>query len=140
MSVVKKILVICSDNSFLSQIAEGYLKFFARERAEIYSAGIEAHGVDPVAIAIMNEDHIDISNHTSNSINDYHHIRFDYVITVCDNAKERCPVFPSTTLHFHCHFFEPAEVTDNYEQRLHLFRTERVLIKHYIMEFVSQNL
>jgi arsenate reductase len=140
MSIIKKILVICTDNSFRSQIAEGYLRFFARERAEIYSAGIEAHVVNPIAIAIMKEDHIDISGHTSNNLNEYHDIDFDYVITVCDNARDRCPVFPSTTLHFHCNFFDPAEVTGTEEQRLDLFRTVRVMIKLYTMEFVSQNL
>lgn len=139
MSIVKKILVICTDNSFLSQIAEGYLRFFARDRAEIFSAGIKAHGIDPIVIAIMKEDHIDISGHTSNNISDYHDIDFDYVITVCDNAKESCPVFPSTTMHFHCHFPGPAEVTGTDEQKLFLFRSTRVFIKLYCMEFVSQN-
>ncbi|MEJ7672850.1 MAG: arsenate reductase ArsC [Chitinophagaceae bacterium] len=81
---MKRILVLCTGNSCRSQIAEGYLKHFAKDKAEVYSAGIETHGVNPKAIAVMKEDGIDISKHTSNNINEYRSIDFDYVITVCD--------------------------------------------------------
>ena len=90
----KKILVLCTGNSCRSQLAEGYLRHFAGEKAEVYSAGVETHGVNPKAIETMKEDGIDISNHTSNHIDEYRNIDFDFVITVCDNAKERCPYFP----------------------------------------------
>ena len=93
---MKKILVLCTGNSCRSQLAEGYLRFFAKGNAELYSAGVETHGVNPRAIATMKEDGIDISSHTSNNMEEYRNIDFDYVITVCDNAKEQCPVFPST--------------------------------------------
>ncbi|MGI8582254.1 MAG: arsenate reductase ArsC [Chitinophagaceae bacterium] len=79
---MKRILVLCTGNSCRSQIAEGYLKYFAKDKAEVYSAGIETHGVNPKAIAVMKEDGIDISKHTSNNINEYRHIDFDY----CDNC------------------------------------------------------
>ena len=98
---MKRILVLCTGNSCRSQIAEGYLKHLAKEKAEVYSAGIETHGVNPKAIAIMIEDGINISKHTSNNVNEYRDIDFDFVITVCDNAKEQCPVFPSTAKQFH---------------------------------------
>lgn len=93
---MKRILVLCTGNSCRSQIADGYLRHFAGDKAEVYSAGVETHGVNPRAIAIMKEDGLDISHHTSNNVNEYTNIPFDYVITVCDNAKERCPVFPTT--------------------------------------------
>src|SRR5690606_30000711 len=88
MENAKKILVLCTGNSCRSQLAEGYLRHFAGNRAEVYSAGIETHGVNPRAIAAMAEDGIDISGHTSNHVDEYRHIDFDYVITVCDNARE----------------------------------------------------
>ncbi len=91
-----KILVLCTGNSCRSQIAEAYLRYFSSDNAEIYSAGIEIHGVNPRAVAIMQEDGIDISRHTSNHLDEYSHIPFDIVITVCDNARESCPVFPSS--------------------------------------------
>jgi arsenate reductase (thioredoxin) len=137
---MKKILVLCTGNSCRSQIAEGYLRFFAGERAEVYSAGVETHGVNPTAIQIMKEDGIDISAHTSNNVNEYRDINFDYVITVCDNAKERCPVFPSTAKQFHYNFPDPAKARGSEEQILHQFRTVRGMIKQYTMEFVSRNL
>ncbi|MFI5188633.1 MAG: arsenate reductase ArsC, partial [Chitinophagales bacterium] len=83
---MKKILVLCTGNSCRSQIAEGYIRHFAGNKTEIYSAGIETHGVNPKAIETMKEDGIDISNHTSNNIDEYRDIDFDFVITVCDNA------------------------------------------------------
>lgn len=89
----KKILILCTGNSCRSQIAEGYMRFFAGNKAEIYSAGVETHGVNPKAVLTMKEDGIDISNHASNHIDEYNNIDFDFVITVCDNAKERCPFF-----------------------------------------------
>ena len=92
--IKKRILVLCTGNSCRSQIAEGYLKYFGSDKVDVFSAGIEAHGVNPKAIWVMKEDDIDISNQTSNSIEDYLGIDFDFVITVCDNAKESCPVFP----------------------------------------------
>jgi len=87
----KKILVVCTGNSCRSQIAEGYLRNIAGDKAEVYSAGVEIHGVNPLAIETMKEDGVDISSQTSNNMNEYLNIDFDFVITVCDNAKERCP-------------------------------------------------
>ena len=93
---MKNILVLCTGNSCRSQIAHGFLEQLTNNNnVKIYSAGVETHGVNSKAIAIMMEDGIDISQHTSNKIDEYFDIPFDYVITVCDNAKERCPFFPT---------------------------------------------
>lgn len=137
---MKKILVLCTGNSCRSQIAEGYLRYFAGDRAEIYSAGVETHGVNPRAIATMAEDGIDISKHTSNNIAEYSRIPFDYVITVCDNAKERCPFFPSSAMLFHENFPDPAKATGTEKEIMAQFRAVRGMIKSYAEKFVQQNL
>ncbi len=137
---MKKILVLCTGNSCRSQIAEGYLKHFAGSKAEIYSAGVETHGVNPRAIATMAEDGIDISKHTSNNIEEYRKIDFDFVITVCDNAKERCPFFPSNAIKFHYNFPDPAKAKGSEEEILEEFRIVRKMIKDYCEEFVGINL
>lgn len=137
---MKKVLVLCTGNSCRSQIAEGYLRYFAKEKAEIYSAGVETHGVNPKAIAIMKEVGIDISKHTSNNIEEYRNIEFDFVITVCDNAKERCPFFPSKAIKFHHNFPDPAKATGTEEDILEAFRDVRQQIKDYSQQFVADNL
>ena len=137
---MKNILVLCTGNSCRSQIAEAYLRHFAGEKAEIYSAGVETHGVNPRAIATMKEDGIDISQHTSNNIDEYVNIDFDFVITVCDNAKERCPFFPTKAKKFHQNFPDPAKATGTEEAILEQFREVRQMIKTYSQQFVSENL
>ena len=137
---MKKILVLCTGNSCRSQIAEGYLRHFAGNKAEVYSAGIETHGVNPKAIATMKEDGIDISQHTSNNIDEYSNIDFDCVITVCDNAKERCPYFPSKAIKFHQNFPDPAKATGTDEEIREEFMRVREMIKSYSQKFVADNL
>ncbi len=137
---MKKVLVLCTGNSCRSQIAEAYLRHFAGEKAAIYSAGVETHGVNPRAISTMKEDGIDISKHTSNNIDEYFHIDFDFVITVCDNAKERCPFFPTKAIKFHHNFPDPAKATGTEEEILEQFREVRQMIKSYSQQFVSDNL
>lgn len=136
----QKILVLCTGNSCRSQIAEAYLQYFANEKAEIYSAGVETHGVNPKAITIMLEDGINISNHTSNHIDEYAAIDFDMVITVCDNAKEHCPYFPTKAKKFHHNFPDPAKATGSDEEIMNQFRTVREQIKRYCRQFVEDNL
>jgi arsenate reductase len=133
---MKKILVLCTGNSCRSQLAEGYLRSFAGDAAEIYSAGIETHGVNPKAVQVMAEDHLDISNHTSNHVDEYAGIEFDAVITVCDNANEACPVFPGTVERFHHNFPDPAKATGTAEEVMEEFRRVRDLIKTYAADFV----
>lgn len=140
MENAKKILVLCTGNSCRSQLAEGYLRHFAGNRAEVYSAGIETHGVNPRAIAAMAEDGIDISGHTSNHVDEYRDIDFDYVITVCDNAKESCPVFPSRAQKFHRNFPDPAKVTGTEQEVKEAFRNVRDLIRDYAARFIKEQL
>jgi arsenate reductase len=137
---MKKILVLCTGNSCRSQIAEGYLKYFAGDKAQVFSAGIETHGVNPRAIQIMKEDGIDISHHTSNNINEYDNINFDSIITVCDNAKEACPFFPSNAKKFHHNFPDPAKAIGTEEQIMERFRKVRDMIKEYCKNFIEENL
>lgn len=136
---MKKVLVLCTGNSCRSQMAEGYLRYFAGDRAEIFSAGVETHGVNPKAIATMAADGIDISAHTSNNINEYAGIDFDYVITVCDNAKERCPFFPTSAQKFHENFPDPAKATGTEEEIKEQFERVRNFIKEYSRTFVEQH-
>src|SRR5687768_6074399 len=137
---MKNILVLCTGNSCRSQMAHGYLEHFAKGKATIYSAGVETHGVYPTAIAIMKEDGIDISHHTSNHVDEYRDIPFDFIITVCDSAKERCPVFPSTAKQFHQNFPDPSKLKADPETVMKEFTRVRNLIKEYSDNFVKQNL
>jgi arsenate reductase len=134
------VLVLCTGNSCRSQLAEGYLRYFAGNKAAIFSAGIEMHGVNPRAIATMKEDGIDISTHTSNHVDEYADINFDYIITVCDNAKEACPVFPSTAKQFHYNFPDPAKAQGTEEEIAAQFREVREMIKNYSKDFIANNL
>jgi arsenate reductase len=137
---MKNILVLCTGNSCRSQIAHGYLSHFTNSNAvKIYSAGVETHGVNPKAIAIMKEDGIDISQNTSNNIDEYFDISFDYIITVCDNAKERCPIFPTQAQKLHYNFPDPAKAIGTEEEILHEFRIVREQIKSYCKGFVTSN-
>jgi len=137
---MKNILVLCTGNSCRSQIAEGYLRYFAKDKANVYSAGVETHGVNPGAVKIMAEDHIDISGHTSNNVNEYVSVPFDFVITVCDNARERCPYFPTNAEKFHYNFPDPAKATGTEEEIMEEFRRVREMIKEYAKEFVDKHL
>jgi arsenate reductase len=136
---MKNILVLCTGNSCRSQIAHGYLAEMTKGNANIYSAGVETHGVNPKAIAIMHEDGIDISGHTSNNITEYFGVDFDFVITVCDNAKERCPFFPTKALKFHYNFPDPAKAIGTDEAVMDEFRSVRDMIKLYCNDFIKEN-
>jgi arsenate reductase len=136
---MKNILVLCTGNSCRSQIAHGYLAEMTKGKANVYSAGVETHGVNPRAIAIMKEDGIDISSHTSNNITEYFGVDFDYVITVCDNAKERCPYFPTKALKFHNNFPDPAKATGSEEEVMNEFRMVSAMVKNYCETFLATN-
>jgi len=135
--MAKNVLVLCTGNSCRSQIADGYLKAFSPEGVSIYSAGVETHGVNPKAIRTMSDDGIDISSNTSNNVNEYGDVNFDYIITVCDNAKERCPYFPSDAFRFHKNFPDPAKATGTEEEVNAEFDEVRDIVKRYCKEFVS---
>ena len=137
---MKQILVLCTGNSCRSQIAEGYLQYFAGSRAVVYSAGIETHGVNPKAIQVMAEDGINISHHTSNNVDEYADLLFDYLITVCDNANENCPFFPTSAQRFHFNFPDPAKATGTPEEVMNEFRRVRDMIKAYSKEFIEKHI
>ncbi|MCB1190872.1 MAG: arsenate reductase ArsC [Leptospiraceae bacterium] len=136
---MKKILVLCTGNSCRSQIAEGWLRHFANGKFEVFSAGIETHGVNPNAIFYMKEAGIDISKHTSNHINEYMNIQFDFIITVCDHAKEHCPYIPSKAIRIHYNFSDPSKIKGNEEEMAIAFRKTIVEIKEFSEKFVKEH-
>ncbi len=136
---MQNILVLCTGNSCRSQIAHGYLEAMTDGRSvKIYSAGVETHGVNPKAIATMAADGIDISKNTSNNVDEYFDIPFDYVITVCDNALERCPYFPTNAVKLHYNFPDPAKFVGNEADTIAEFARVRDLIKGYCKDFVEK--
>ena len=138
---MKNVLVLCTGNSCRSQMAQGYLEHFAKSRANIYSAGIETHGLNTKAVAIMKEDGIDISSHTSNHVDEYAAIEFDFIITVCDHANENCPFIPSKrAVRLHRNFTDPSKVEGSEEEIQEAFRSTRNQIKDWCEKFVNDNL
>ena len=120
-------------------MAHGYLEFFAKSRFKIFSAGIEVHGVNSTAIKIMKEDKIDISNYTSNHIDEYLHTDFDYILTVCDHAKESCPLFDvKDAVKIHKDFFDPSKSDHKSKLFLENFRVVRDDIKKYCIDFINE--
>ena len=138
---MKNVLVLCTGNSCRSQMAHGYLNHFVEGKANIYSAGIETHGVNPRAIAIMKEDGIEISQHTSNHVDEYMDIDFDFIITVCDHANENCPFIPAPNAkRLHHNFFDPSKL-EGTEIEIHAaFEKARNEIKTYMQNFVKSNI
>ena len=133
----KRVLFLCTHNSARSQMAEGLLRSIAGERYEVSSAGTEKTRVHPLAIEAMREIGIDISGHTSNTLEACHGERFDYVITVCDRANESCPVFPGGTERIHWSFEDPSAATGSNEQRLRAFRSVRDAIQQRLRTFLN---
>ncbi|MEQ8325182.1 MAG: arsenate reductase ArsC [Vicingaceae bacterium] len=125
------ILVLCTGNSCRSQMAEGFLRKYLGNRAAVYSAGIEAHGLNDRAVEIMKDDGIDISKQTSNTILELKETTFDYVVTVCDNAKEKCPYFPASTSQLHHNFPDPDKVEGSEQKKLDAFKKSRDEINEY---------
>jgi arsenate reductase (thioredoxin) len=134
---MKSILVLCTGNSCRSQIMEGYLNFFGKDELRAYSAGIEAQGLNPRTVKVMSEDGVDISGQCSELTEAYIGKEFDYILTVCDNAKENCPFFPGHALRIHHSFPDPAKATGSEEDILDAFRAVRDEIKEYAKAFVE---
>ncbi|WP_295773001.1 arsenate reductase ArsC [uncultured Mucilaginibacter sp.] len=137
---MKNILVLCTGNSCRSQMAEGYLRLYAGDKAKIYSAGVETHGLNLKAVTIMAKDGVDISTHTSNHVDEYKDVPFDYIITVCDHAKEVCPVLPNNARHFHFNFPDPAKAIGTDEEVMNQFEIVRNMIKAYAARFIEREL
>ena len=122
-------------------MAHGYLNALQTGLANIYSAGIETHGLNPGAVAIMANDNIDISGHTSNHVDEYQGIAWDFIITVCDHAKENCPFIPSKNAkRLHHNFFDPSKVVGTKEEKQAAFLTARNEIKEFCETFVKEEL
>ena len=128
----KRILFLCTGNSCRSQMAEGLLRHLAGDRFEIFSAGIKPRAVNPIAAEVMSEMGIDISSQRSKSVNKFLGQQFDYVITVCDNAKQTCPVFPGKYKKIHWNLEDPARTQGTKEEKLITFRKIRDIIKQKI--------
>jgi arsenate reductase len=134
----KRVLILCTGNSARSQMAEGLLRHDAGDRFEAFSAGVEPSEVRPLAIAAMRELGIDISGQRSKSVAEFSGAEFAYVITVCDNANERCPVFPGKTKRIHWSFADPAAATGDEAARLAVFRRVRDQIRQRFSEWISE--
>lgn len=136
---MSKILVLCTGNSCRSQMAHGYLSKFL-PNYQIYSAGTKPEPVNKFAVKVMKEENIDISKNSSNHIKDYKNINFDYVFTVCDNAKENCPVhLKYTNKKTHQSFFDPAEATGTDDKKILVYVKVRNEIKIFLQKFISEN-
>jgi arsenate reductase len=119
-------------------MAHGYLEYFLGERARVYSAGVETHGLNPRAVAAMMEDGIYIAHHTSNNVDEYLDIPFDYILTVCDNANERCPYIPGNAERLHYNFPDPAKAKGSETEIREAFRNTRELIKNWCRDFAAR--
>ncbi len=131
----KRTLILCTGNSARSQMAEGLLRHDAGDRFEVESAGTKPSRVRPEAIAAMRELGIDISVHRSKSVDEFAGQQFDYVLTVCDNAKESCPIFPGKAVMIHHSFEDPAAIEGSEEERLAIFRRVRDEMRQYLRGF-----
>jgi len=136
---MKNILVLCTGNSCRSQMAHGYLNQMLAGKATIYSAGIETHGLNPGAITTMAKDAIDISLHTSNNVNEYHNVAWDFIITVCNHAYENCPFIAApNAVRLHHDFYDPSKFIGNPEDTIAAFNKARDQIKQYCESFCTQ--
>ena len=131
----KRVLILCTGNSARSQMAQGLLAHDAGDRFEVESAGTKPGSVRLEAIAVMKELGIDISHHRSKSVSELEGQPFDYVLTVCDNARESCPVFPTTSRMIHSSFEDPAAVQGSEDHRLEAFRRIRDQLRQYLKAF-----
>ena len=135
---MENILILCTGNSCRSQIAHGYFNKFSNNKCKIYSAGIETHGLNPNAVQTMLRDDIDISTHTSNDVNEYLDINFDYIITVCDHANESCPNIPSkNALKIHKNFLDPSKIENSINPQ-NDFDNCRDEIKNFTLDFYKK--
>ncbi len=132
---MQKVLILCTANSARSQMAEGLLKHLAGDRFEVHSAGSRPGSVRPEAIAVMREIGIDISGNRSKNVDEFAGEAFDYVLTVCGNARDTCPIYPGHSNRLHHSFEDPAAVQGSDEERLAAFRRVREQIKVYLMTF-----
>ena len=136
---MKKILILCTGNSCRSQIAHGYLDHLTNNSVSVFSAGIEKHGLNKNAVKCMAEIGIDISSYNSNHIDEYINENFDFIITVCDNANETCPILPnSNAKKIHRNFKDPSKINNGlYNESFDFVRDE---IKNFMIKFIKLEL
>jgi arsenate reductase (thioredoxin) len=134
-----RVLILCTGNSARSQMAEGLVRHDGGDQFEVFSAGTRPGKVRPEAIAVMRELGMDISSHRSKSVGEFSGQEFDYVVTVCDNANESCPVFPGKTKRIHWSFEDPAAVTGDEATRMSVFRRVRDEIREKLAAFIAEN-
>lgn len=132
-----RVLFLCTGNSVRSQMAEGLLRHMAADRFDVFSAGVEPKEVNPLAIAVMKELSIDISKQKSKSVNEFVSQKFDYIITLCDNAKQTCPFFPGKAERLHWDLEDPAAAVGSEEERLAVFRRIQAAILENIYSFIN---
>ena len=133
---MKNIIIICTGNSCRSQIAHGYFSFLLKNMVSIFSAGIETHGLNQNAVDSMLRDGIDISNYTSNTIDEYKEIHFDFIITVCDHANESCPhIFSKKSIRLHKNFIDPSKIKNSNDFDFDNCRDE---IKKFSKNFIKK--
>jgi arsenate reductase len=133
----QRVLILCTGNSARSQMAEGLLRHDAGDRFEVFSAGVRPSSVRPEAIAVMKELDIDLSGHCSKHVDEFAGENFDCVLTVCDKARESCPIFPGATRMIHKGFMDPAAFQGPAEEQLALFRKVRDQIREYLRTLPS---
>ena len=138
MSDKERVLILCTGNSARSQMAEGLLRELHGDKFEVHSAGVDPSIVRPEAIDVMKEIGIDISGHTSKSADIFAGQEFDYIITVCDNAKEHCPYFPGSAKRIHHTFEDPASASGSHDDRAAAFRRVRDQISEYLRGFPGE--
>jgi arsenate reductase len=136
----ERVLVLCTHNSARSQMAEALLRALAPDRFEVVSAGTEATRVHPLAIRAMDELGLDLRGHRSKTVDPLVAERWDYVITVCDSANERCPVFPGPTVRVHWSFEDPSAATGSEAERLAVFRRVRDAIAARLRSWVAERM
>jgi len=135
----KKVLFVCTHNSARSQIAEGLLNYLCGEKYQAFSSGSAPTQINPLSIVVLKEIGIDISDHYSKSMLEFEGSKFEYVITVCDNARETCPFFPGAKEYIHKSFNDPSSVEGSYEDKLNAFRKTREEMKDWIVRFFCKN-
>jgi arsenate reductase len=134
----ERVLILCTGNSARSQMGEGLLRHDGGDRYEVFSAGTNPTQVRPEAVAVMREIGIDISGHRSKSVDEFVGQPFDYVVTVCDNARESCPIFPAGTQRLHWSLEDPAAILGTEEERLTGFRRIRDELRDRIQCFLNE--
>lgn len=132
-----RILVLCTGNSCRSQMAEGYLRHFGKDRVQVKSAGLEAHGLNPYMLQVMKQDGIDMHSGSSNTMEEYKHLDFDIILTVCDHAKSNCPYWQGSGSHLHQSFKDPANAEGSEEEKVMVYTKVRDQIKIYCQQLIN---